>query len=327
VSGGNAVRVFFINSGDAATISRLTIAAGGTVDPSRFFTDTGGGIFNDGTTTLTNVVITGCSVAFSGGGIYNDSGATMNIIDSVLSNNNAQSRSDGVSAFNGGGAIANAGTVRISRSTISGNTSGQAGDNTIKGDGGAILNDQLLTITNSTITGNSAEGNGGAIRNQSTVAGVSLTITGSTISDNTAERGSGGGIQLLAGSTTAISNSTMNGNRALGTTSSVGFGGGILAGGSLTLTNSTVSGNIAQRDFGGVYVVQASGSVPLSGNTIVTVTGSTIASNTANRNGGGIGTFTGNQKLNLRNTIVSDNAATTGTSQDVNGRSRRRGTT
>jgi hypothetical protein len=141
-----------------------------------------------------------------------------------------------------GSGVANyGGTLTITNSTISGNTSRDAGGGVNNEYGGT------LTITNSTIAGNA--GNGVFNSYFSTV-----TITNSTISGNTASVGGGVGNRA---STLTITNSTIAGNTA-------SYGGGGVANlasfygdfgvipGTLTITNSTISGNTADTRDGGV---------------------------------------------------------------------------
>ena len=181
-------------------------------------------------------VISGLTVAngkvinsAAGGGIYIDTGGTLTLTDSTLSGNS----SSGGSASSGGG-IASLGTLTIANSTLSGNS---ANGGSFGNSGGGIFNNTgaTLTIINSTLSGNSASGgpggNGGAIQNSGT-----LTITNSTLSGNSAD--SGGAI--LNTGTASVTNSTLSGNLASS------FGGGITSGGgstTLTITNSTLSGN------------------------------------------------------------------------------------
>jgi len=83
----------------------------------------------------------------------------------------------------GGGISNQAGTMTITHSTITGNT-------TVNSDGGGIINFATLTIINSTISQNFANGFGGGIRN-----GGTLVLRNSTIADNgAAGSGEGGGI-------------------------------------------------------------------------------------------------------------------------------------
>ena len=128
----------------------------------------------------------------------------------------------------GGGIRSDAGTMTVTNSTISGNTS------TVGGGGGIVIAGGTMTVTNSTISGNSGAGAGGGILN----AGVgTMTVANSTISGNTSGNGLGGGI-ANAGTLTVI-NSTISGN------SSTIAGGGIFALVTETLVNSIVAGNTA----------------------------------------------------------------------------------
>ena len=81
------------------------------------------------------------------------------------------------------------GSLTITNSTLSGNSTADPGTGT--GAGGAIgnLDPAKLTIANSTISGNTAKGAGGIY----TASSVAVTITNSTISNNTSQFGEGGG--------------------------------------------------------------------------------------------------------------------------------------
>ena len=110
--------------------------------------------------------------------------------------------------------------------------------------GGGIHNFGTLTVTNSNFSGNSTSGGfnagfGGGISNEGT-----LTITNSTFTGNSATGGYGGGV-YSTGFPLTITNSTFSGNSA-----NVGFGGGIFTGGGTLITNSTFSGNSATGGFG-----------------------------------------------------------------------------
>ena len=136
--------------------------------------------------------------------------------------------------FNGsGGAFNNSGTLNISNSVISGNTSARRG--------GAILNYYgTLAVNNSTLSGNTSASGGGAIFNYY----GTLAVNNSTLSGNSAIFG--GGIAIYYGKIT-VSNSTISGNTANNS------GGGINNyEGTLTVTNSTFSGNSSTTG-GGIY--------------------------------------------------------------------------
>jgi beta-glucanase (GH16 family) len=168
ISGGGAVRVFEVSASATATIRNLTLTNG-------FGFQLAGGVLNNGKLTLDHVVVTGNTMATNagdfwqgGGGIYNGDGATLSLIDSTVSNNNARWSGGGIYSFFRT-------TTTIVRSTISGNTSGDVG--------GGIRSLGNMTITNSTISGNTSTGwHGGAIFQTD----GDITITNSTIANNIA---------------------------------------------------------------------------------------------------------------------------------------------
>ena len=137
---------------------------------------------------------------------------------------------DGV---NGGGAIFSHGTLDVSGSTFSGNSSPAASGTS----GGAINSSGTLTVTTSTFTGNTAQ-EGGGIFNQSTA-----TITNSTFSNNKATIYGGGALLNAAGSAT-LTGDTFTGNSGPG-------GGAIDNDTTLNIRNSTFTGNTAGSNGGG----------------------------------------------------------------------------
>jgi hypothetical protein len=124
----------------------------------------GGGIENEGSITLTDSTISGNRADVSGGGIENE--GNMTLMDSKIS---------GDTTIGGGGAASNdtGGSMRLTDSTISGNTAR---------DIGGIYNayNASMMLTDSTISGNTA-GQVGGIYNSG-----SMMLTNSTISGNTA---------------------------------------------------------------------------------------------------------------------------------------------
>ena len=137
---------------------------------------------------------------------------------------------DGV---NGGGAIDSHGTLSISGSTFSGNSSPATSGTS----GGAINSSGTLTVTTSTFTGNTAQ-EGGGIFNQKTA-----TITNSTFSNNTATI-YGGGALLNAAGTETLAGDTFTGNSGPG-------GGAIDNDTTLNISDSTFTGNTAGGNGGG----------------------------------------------------------------------------
>ena len=185
-------------------------------------------------TNISGLTLTGGQTAASGGGLLN--------VNSITSLTNVHIVGN-LTFNNFGGGIRNTGSLTISRSIVSGNTS-QAGGGGISG----IGNSSSLTILDSTISGNHALSGGGGISN---FRGT-LAVDGSTISGNTAGT-NGGGIDTLTYSlgvstTATITNSTISGNIA------DGVGGGIFVLDGLTIVeHTTITLNTAAREGDGVW--------------------------------------------------------------------------
>ena len=162
ISGADAYTVFWFipNQGTAtASLANLNIVHGSG-------NYTGGGIYNNGSLTVTNCTLSGNS-APDGGGIY--SSGVLTVINSTLSGNSVNGGSNGW-----GGGIMNGGVgiLTVTNSTVSGNSATSYG--------GGILNFGTLTVTNSTVSGNSASVAAGGIGNAGTV-----TIGNSIVAGNT----------------------------------------------------------------------------------------------------------------------------------------------
>lgn len=285
ISGNDASRVFLVNTGAMADLSGLTIMEGED--------DNGGGVFNSGMVTMTNVTVSR-NVAFyaggHGGGIFNSGTITMTNV-----------RVSGNVAVSDGGGIFNVGTVTMSDVRITGNRS--------YFNGGGIDNHGMLIITDSTVSDNGTSGHpqgwGGGIFNDGTAMMTNVTVSGNWLS-------AGGGI-CNRGSLT-FTNGLLSGNTALGydVYGFGGNGGGILTNGSTTLTNVTVSGNSCHSGF---YTAGAGGGI--CGN--ATLVNCTVSGNFAGGrhdpyysgggDGGGVcGTFL------ITNTIVAGNTNDSGAS-------------
>ena len=166
ISGNHTDRVFIVNSGTTATLHDLTVADG-------YGWQLAGGILNNGSLTLDHVVVTGNTMATNagmfwqgGGGIYSGDGATLNLIDSSVANNQA--------SWDGGGLFSFFNTTTtIVRSTISGNVSNDVG--------GGFRSLGSVKIINSTLSGNTSTGwHGGAIFHTD----GAMEIASSTIANN-----------------------------------------------------------------------------------------------------------------------------------------------
>jgi hypothetical protein len=238
ISGGNAVRVLFVNPGASLSLNDLTIANG--IAPSG---NHGGGIFNSGILTVTNSTFSGNSTTTGyGGGINNNGTGTLTVTNSTFSGNSAPSA--------GGGGIMNSGTLTVTNSTFSGNSAPSSGNG-----GGIYNNSGTAAITNSSFSVNSAANWGGGIY----VNAGAVTLANSTFSSNSAFIG--GGIYIYTGAMMTLTNSTFSGNSAT-------WGGGIYNLGTLNITNSTFSGNSASPG-GGIFTDGTYGGTATLRNTIV----------------------------------------------------------
>ena len=195
------------------------------------------GIDSGATVVVSGLTITH-GVSQGGGGIANS--GTLTIKGSTLSQNENDS-------YNPGGGVFNHGTLTVISSALSDN---------LASDGAGIENQGTLTVSGSTLSGNlSYDGVGGGIDN-----GGSLTIKGSTLSGNSSYFGDGGGIGNFG--TLTIKGSTLSGN-----SSDTGDGGGMFNAGTATagVSSSTITGNIAFREGGGIFNTNATpGSVTLT---------------------------------------------------------------
>jgi hypothetical protein len=227
-------RAFEIASGKVVTISGLAINNGHAI--------VGGGIYNAGILQVMRCSISGNEAAEfrengMGGGIYNENGATLTVINCVISRNRADQ----------GGGIYNSGSTQIASTTISDNFAGRVFSQQANL-GGAIYNSGTLDIGNSTITGNTAiatlqrGGVGGSIFNVGALAITNTTISGNRAGGIGAFPGVGGGI-ANSGGNVVIQNSTITGNTADGPSGS-GFGGDVFVGeGTLEIGNTILNGD------------------------------------------------------------------------------------
>jgi hypothetical protein len=211
VSGNHASRVFEVARGtQQVTLSGLTISNG--LAPSG---SNGGGIYNDGTQTVSACTLSGNTTSQgAGGGIFNYN--TLTVSGSTLSGNTATTA---------GGGIFNAYKLTVSSSTLSGNTATSG----IHGGGGIYNAAGTASISGSFLSGNSASQGGGIYNDVGT-----LTLSSSTLSGNSASQG--GGI-FNTGTATVKNSSSITGN-----TAPVGFGADVYNQGVLYLdSTSTIS--------------------------------------------------------------------------------------
>jgi hypothetical protein len=170
---------------------------------------------------------------------------------------------NGSGLSHGGGGIYNLGTLTITNTTVSGNSS----DDTVaavSGLGGGIYNAGTLTIHDTTISGNSiarfrmgAFPYGGGVYNTGRLTIVNSTITANLAWDYWPSGVPNGGGMANVGGTVAISNSTISNNGALihtpfGTVGTDGGGVSNRGNGGVTFQNSILSYNTFGGNCNGV---------------------------------------------------------------------------
>lgn len=296
----------------------------------------GGAITNTGTALLNNTAFTGNSAANAAGALLNLDG-TLTVNGGTWSGNSANfagafySQGSELVSING---VTIEGNVTAAGSGTDGGAVYNIGDqlfitdttfrnNTANRDGGAITNTGTASIGNTTFVNNTAATNAGAVLNlngtltidggsfstNSAMAGGAvyntgaLTINDATLSDNDAlSGGDGGAIYNDSAAQLEINRSTLNGNSA-------DIGGAIYSVnslGSVTVSNSTISGN--QAYLGGGLAVDGGSAV---------IASSTITQNdSSHATVGGAGIISAVGTIAISNSIVSGNAATSGSDDD-----------
>ena len=255
INGKERDRIFYVDGGVTAALSGMKITGGDS--------GYGGGVWNDGTLTLTACTISGNSAA-CGGGVSNTGTATLT--GCTISGNKAYDYGGGVwnygqgqatltgctisenSAYSGGG-VWNSygeGQATLTGCTISGNSA--------YFEGGGVVNYGTATFTGCTINGNEGEGAGGVFNGQYDSVGATATITGCTINENASYGGPGGvgnegNLTLLA--------CTISGNWGEST-------GGLENDGPSVLTDTIVAGNTEPSGAGDI-IGAVSGSYNLIG--------------------------------------------------------------
>lgn len=192
INGANYTGVS-VASGQTLNIDGVgSLNANGTVNKSwnGFVSTNGGGINNAGTLNVSNSVISNNNATTSGGAIYNSGTAT--ITNNTFAGNTASTA---------GGAVYNTGTTTVSGNNFSGNSATN---------GGAIYNTGTTTLTDTNFTNNTASTSGGAIYNTGTLnikasAGGTTTFTGNTANGiSNAIHLSGGTVHVNAGANGTI---------------------------------------------------------------------------------------------------------------------------
>jgi len=178
-------RVFFVPSGATVTIRDLTIRHGNPLSEP----ESGGGVRNEGTLTLERCVVSHNS-AGGGGGLFND--GTLTAIGCTISNNEARRGGIQIMECSTGGGIRNmVGVVTLINSTVS--------NNVARSNGGGIFVacKGVLKLTNSTISGNSGPRGGGIyVKGQAEL--VNATISGNNATNT------GGGVYVEGSGETGV---------------------------------------------------------------------------------------------------------------------------
>jgi CSLREA domain-containing protein len=184
-------RVFQVGPLGNLTLDGLTVRHGyctfSCTSLGGLYANYGGGIYNAGTLTVKNSIISGNS-AVGAGGIFgaNDTG-TLTITNSTISGNST-------SFSDGAGLLSLGGTIIVTNSTFSGNIAHEDG-------GGAICNGGTLTVTNSTVSGNTGFGAGGICNFGSATVILKNTIVANNTGGNCAGAIVNAGYNLDSGST------------------------------------------------------------------------------------------------------------------------------
>ena len=165
LSGNNAVRVIYINTGVTAALKGLVITKGKATDIFPDFSEgEGAGIYNDYGSTLT---VDNCTIsnnwARTGGGILNN--GTLTVTNSTFTGN---------TAIDWGGGLDNFGTLTLTNSTFSANSA--------QGGGGGLANSSSLTMNNNTLSGNTVGSSG---RGSGIYTNATLIINNTILADST----------------------------------------------------------------------------------------------------------------------------------------------
>lgn len=262
-------RILDVRPGGALTLTNITITDGSA-------STNGGGLFVDGSTTITGGAFTAnaATAGSDGGAIYVNSG-TVSISGTTFDSNS--------STDDGGAMYLIGGTTTITGATFSGNTGSDiAGAIRIDADNTSISNTTFSNNTSNSINTLPGVGGGGIFINETA---DTTTITLSTFNGNTTSRATSarGGAIYNEGTNVVVANSTFTGNTAAETVA--GAAGDVAQGGavfqddtgpdpSLTLYNVTFSGNsttvtgAGTASGGTIYKNTATGTITLA-NTLV----------------------------------------------------------
>lgn len=223
VSGDNSYRIFELGSGAAVTITGLTIRDGST-------DNNGGGVYVNGSLTLSAVKVISNSASLYGGGVYVYDGSA-SLTEAQVFNNST----DG----SGGGLFIRSGSASLNRTQVL--------SNSVKSYGGGLYvgGSVTLNVTGGRLADNSADSAGGAVY----VLSGSATLTGTQVISNSAGLYGGGAYVLFNSGTLNVTGGRLVDNSA------AWQGGGVYVWeGSAMLTETQVVSNSAGSSGGGLYV-------------------------------------------------------------------------
>lgn len=207
---------------------------------------------------ISGVTVTGGkeTTAVGGGGIISGSiNNTVSVTNCVFSGNSAT----GVGTAGGGGLLHTGGSLTITGTTFSGNSTSASG-----GGLGYTAGDPLirtpstgtLSISGSTFSGNTANsaaaGGGGADLFNSNAGSGTYTINSSSFSSNTAPNGNGGAIIVESGPLTVTTSSLANNSAGVG-------GGAVYSASSASVTYSRLVGNSVPNPLNGLTLFAVTG--------------------------------------------------------------------
>ena len=172
-TGATAYRIFSFNTTQAVELRALTINKGKVSGGA-----TGAGInkVNSGTLTLTNVTVSNnINSGGNGGGLFNNGTGTVTIRQSAFTGNRA----------NNGGAISNGASSRsiaLENVTISGNAAAVHGGGVFANSSAVVINMDSVTIASNTADNDAnGTGNGGGIFRKAGVVNIKNTLIGDNV--------------------------------------------------------------------------------------------------------------------------------------------------
>ena len=246
----------------------------------------GGGIvsYNNNNLDMTSVsvksnqVVSGSTPAGFGGGMVQSVGGTLNLKNSVLSNN---------TAAQGGGLFFYTSTLNAIGSSFKSNTATSVGAGIY-----ARTNTKAMNFTSANISSNTISGSGAS-------SGAGIYVSGGTLNTN--------GFNLKNNKITATSNATIQGAGIYATGTSINFNGE-------TSKTTTISGNQLVGSGGGTAYgagISAQSGTSVNDQSVITFSNNTIT-NTANGVGGAIAFFADTSYTSNYSITCSGNSANAG---------------